>query len=384
MDPTVNVAVVRGTSRRGAVAEALALIADDLRARVTVTPHVLIKPNLVSHRVQLPSTHADTLSATLDAVLAAGAVEVTVAEGASDATAGFERFGYRREAWGRPVRFLDLNRDEDAWEPLELTGVDGMPLIARLSRSVATSGCRVSLALAKTHVTSMVTLSLKNMLSSINPADRIMMHGHAGGGNGYRGWKRPVVEFLKGDSPAVNALTRLMGRARNARNAARALLLHGRDPFESLRPAELAYLRTVEAMNRNLVALARRTRPHVSVVDGWVGMHREGPRHGTPLPLGVVIAGTDAVAVDAVSAAVMGFDPSQIGYLHYAQQAGLGVADIERITILGDPIHQVRRRFVPHSNHAIQRHWQRLAQATPSYRGPHVRTPARTGRNLAS
>src|SRR5262249_18724665 len=189
------------------------------------------------------------------------------------------------------------------------TGINGSPLTGRLSRTIANAPCRVSLALAKTHVTSMVTLSLKNMLSSIHPNDRIMMHGHAGGGNGYRGWKRPVIEFLKGDSRAVNLLTRLMGRGRNARNAARSLMLAmtGRDPFEALKPAELAYLRSVEAMNRNLVALSRRVRPHLSVIDGWVGMHREGPRHGTPLPLRVAIAGADAVAVDAVAAAIMGF-----------------------------------------------------------------------------
>jgi uncharacterized protein (DUF362 family) len=382
MDQAVNVAVVRGTTRRGAVAEALALIDADLRA--CVTPHVLIKPNLVSHRVQLPSTHAQTLSATLDAVLAAGAREVTVAEGASDATAGFARFGYPGETWNRPVRYLDLNRDETDWEPLELTGVDGWPLTARLSRTVATADCRVSLGLAKTHVTSMVTLSLKNMLSSIHPDDRIMMHGHAGGGNGYRGWKRPIIELLKGDSVVVNALTRLMGRVKNARNVARAIAQGGRDPFAALRPAELGYLRSVEAMNRNLVALSRRTKPHVSVVDGWVGMQREGPRHGTPVALGVVVAGTDAVAVDAVAAAVMGFDPLRIGYLHYAQQAGLGVADLERIHVLGDPIARVRRRFVPHSNHAIQRQWRRLA-AAPAYQGPHLRSPipATTERTLA-
>jgi hypothetical protein len=219
----------------------------------------------------------------------------------------------------------------------------------------------------------MVTLSLKNMLSSIHPADRIMMHGHPGGGNGYRGWKRPIVEFLKGDSFAVNLLTRLMGRLRNARTAWRALARGAGDPFEALGPAELAYLHSVEAMNRNLVALARRTRPHLSVVDGWVGMHREGPRHGTPLRLGVVVAGTDAVAVDAVAAAVMGFDPRAIGYLQYAQEAGLGVADLERINIVGDPIARVRRRFVPHSNHATQRHWGRVATG-PAYQGPHTRT----------
>jgi uncharacterized protein (DUF362 family) len=372
MDQPVNVAVVRGTSRRGAVAEALGLIADEVRD--CVAPSVVIKPNLVSHRVQLPSTHADTLSATLDAVLAAGARAITVAEGASDATAGFKRFGYHGEAWGRPVRFLDLNHDETEWEPLALTAADGAPLTARLSRTIATAECRVSLALAKTHVTSMVTLSLKNMLSSIHPADRIMMHGHAGGGNGYRGWKRPLVEFLKGDSALVKLLTRLMGRLRNARTAWRTRTRGGRDPFEALTPAELAYVHSVEAMNRNLVALARRTRPHLSVIDGWVGMHREGPRHGTPLRLGVVVAGTDAVAVDAVAAAVMGFDPRTIGYLQYAQDAGLGVADLERINVVGDPIARVRRRFVPHSNHAIQRHWSRVSR-TPAYPGPHTRTP---------
>jgi uncharacterized protein (DUF362 family) len=384
MDQVVNVAVVRGTSRRGSVAEALGLIADEVRG--CVAPQVVIKPNLVSHRVQLASTHADTLSATLDAILAAGAGAVTVAEGASDATAGFKRFGYHGEAWGRPVQFLDLNRDETEWEPLALTAVDGAPLTARLSRTIAAAECRVSLALAKTHVTSMVTLSLKNMLSSIHPADRIMMHGHSGGGNGYRGWKRPVVEFLKGDSFAVKLLTRLMGRLRNARTAWRERALGGRDPFEMLGPAELSYLHSVEAMNRNLVALARRTRPHLSVIDGWVGMHREGPRHGTPLRLGVVVAGTDAVAVDAVAAAVMGFDPRAIGYLQYAQEAGLGVADLERINVGGDQIAQVRRRFVPHSNHATQRHWRRIAHApAPVYQGPHTRTPeaaaAWTGRS---
>ena len=117
-------------------------------------------------------------------------------------------------------------------------------------------------------------------------------------------------------------------------------------------------------MNRNLVALARRARPHVGVVDGFVGMHREGPRHGTPIRLGTVIAGTDPVAVDAVAATVMGFEPLRIGYLHYAHAAGLGVADLGAITILGDPIAEVRRRFVPHSNHAVQRHWSRLAAST--------------------
>ncbi|MEO6809173.1 MAG: DUF362 domain-containing protein [Isosphaeraceae bacterium] len=367
MDPSpVTVAVVRSDNRRDAVAQALALIADDLRA--VVTPHVLIKPNLVSHKYQLPSTHRDTLSATLDALLNAGAVQAVVAEGASDATAGFARFGYQRETWGRPVRYLDLNRDEDQWDPLELAAVNGSTNIARVSRTMASADCRVSLALAKTHVTAMVTLSLKNMLSSIHPSDRVMMHGHRGG-NGYSGWKRLAVEFLKGDNRLVNVLTRTMGRVRNLRAAWNGA--DAADAWRRMSAAEQGYVRSVTVMNRNLVTLSRRVHPHISVVDGFVGMHREGPKHGTPIRLGTVIAGTDPVAVDAVSATLMGFDPRRIGYLIGAEAAGLGVADLEQIRIVGDPIATVRRRFVPHSNYRLQRHWDQPFE--PRKSGPHAR-----------
>lgn len=371
MNRTATVAVVRSDNRRGAVAEALALIGGDLRDRVT--PEVLIKTNGVSHRRQLASTHADTLSATLDSVFAAGASRVVVAEGASDATAGFERFGYRKETLGRPVEYFDINRDESAWDRVGLSAVDGSPLTARVSRTIASAPCRVSLALMKTHVTSMVTFGLKNMLSSLHPDDRVMMHGHSGGGNGYRGWKRPVVEFLKGDQFLVNLLTRSMGRVRNWK-----FTLSGKggpDGWARLKPSEIGYLRTVQAMNRNLVALSRVVKPQISVVDGFVAMHREGPRHGTPIRLGTVVAGVDAVAVDAVAAVVMGFDPLGIGYLRFAHEAGLGVADPDLIAVVGDPITPDRRQCVPHSNHAIQRHWDRLPEMPLSVKGSMIPAP---------
>ncbi len=90
---------------------------------------------------------------------------------------------------------------------------------------------------------------------------------------------------------------------------------------------------------------------------------------GRLIKLETIVAGTDAVAVDAVSAAVMGFDPRAIGYLAYAHAAGLGTIDLEQIAVVGDPIATVGRHFVPHSNHAVQRHWQRLGAS--SLRGPH-------------
>lgn len=361
-----RVALVKSDNRRGAVAQALHLVADDIRR--VVRPEVLLKPNLVSHRRQVASTHADALSATLDALLAAGAHHVTVAEGATDAPAGFEAFGYHRETVGRPVRFLDLNREEGGWDPITLAGVDGSPLDARVSRTVAGAACRVSLALLKTHVTTGLTMGLKNMLSSVHPADRVRMHGFAGG-NGSKGWKRPIVEFLKGDNALVNVLTRAQGRARNLVNA-----LTGKSKGGRLSGADLGYLRSVAAMGRNLVTLIAVVRPHLAVLDGFVGMHREGPRHGTPIRLGLALAGTDPVAVDAVGAAAMGFDPMEVGYLRLAHEAGLGVADLSRIEVVGDPLATVARRCVPHSNFAVARRGSDGSTAIPT---PHLSGPTR-------
>jgi uncharacterized protein (DUF362 family) len=359
-----RVALVRSDNRRGAVAQALDLIREDIRA--VIVDDVLLKPNLVSHRRQVASTHADALSATLDALFSAGAGHVTIAEGATDAPAGFDAFGHRREAAGRPIRFLDLNREETGWEPLILSAIDGSPLEARISRTIASSPCRVSLALMKTHVISTATMSLKNMLSSVHPADRVRMHGYPGG-NGSTGWKRLVVEILKGDNILVNILTRTQGRVRNLLNA-----ITGKSCDASrLSKADLAFLRSVAALNRNLVTLTRLVKPHVSVLDGFVAMHREGPRHGTPIRLGLALAGTDAVAVDAVAAAAMGFDPMQIGHLRLAHEAGLGTADLARIEVVGDPLALVARRCTPHSNFAVHRHWERFAApARSAIRGP--------------
>ena len=337
-----------------------------MTSRACVTPDVLIKTNLVSHRRQLPSTHADTLSAS-----ARRASSAPGPESGGRRRGGHRRHrpdsnasAYRSETFGLPRRIPRHQPiDETDWDRLELAGVDGSPLVARISRTMTSATCRVSLALMKTHVTSMVTFSLKNMLSCIHLDDRIMMHGHSGGGNGYRGWKKLVVEFLKGDSAVVNALTRSMGRVRRLQSALKGK--NGPEAWRNLTAAELGYLRSVEAMNRNLVALSNAAKPHISIIDGFVAMHREGPRHGTPIRLGTVVASVDAVAADAVAAAVMGFDPMKIGYLKHAHDAGLGRAELDGINIVGDSLASVARRCVPHSNHAIQRHWDRLAELVP-------------------
>jgi uncharacterized protein (DUF362 family) len=56
-------------------------------------------------------------------------------------------------------------------------------------------------------------------------------------------------------------------------------------------------------------------RPHLALVDGVVGMEGDGPIMGTPRAAGVVVMGTNLVAVDATAARLMGFDPLRLPYL---------------------------------------------------------------------
>lgn len=87
--------------------------------------------------------------------------------------------------------------------------------------------------------------------------------------------------------------------------------------------------------------------PRLTVVDGLVGMEGQGPVQGTPVKMGIVMAGRDVVAVDTVAAAVMGFDPNQISHLTVAHERGLGENDLARIVVKGEPIAAVRKPFQP-------------------------------------
>ena len=55
-----------------------------------------------------------------------------------------------------------------------------------------------------------------------------------------------------------------------------------------------------------------------------------------PVRKDVMLAAADQVAIDAVSARMMGFDPLSIRYLALAHERGLGVADPREIELVGD------------------------------------------------
>jgi len=79
-------------------------------------------------------------------------------------------------------------------------------------------------------------------------------------------------------------------------------------------------------------------RPHLNIMDAVEIMEGAGPSAGTAAHLGLVLSSSDAVALDAVAAHLMGFEDGEIFTTQYAYEAGLGEKNLDKITILGEPL----------------------------------------------
>ncbi len=72
-----------------------------------------------------------------------------------------------------------------------------------------------------------------------------------------------------------------------------------------------------------------------AVMDGCVCGNGAGPRTMEPYYGNLVLASEDQVAIDALAAHIIGFDPFKIPYIKMAHELGLGNADVEQIDIVG-------------------------------------------------
>jgi len=79
-------------------------------------------------------------------------------------------------------------------------------------------------------------------------------------------------------------------------------------------------------------------RPRLALIDGIVAMEGNGPNVGDPRRLGLLIASEDGVAADAVATHIIGYPPRSIHILRQAEERGLGVGDLRRIEVVGEPI----------------------------------------------
>lgn len=87
----------------------------------------------------------------------------------------------------------------------------------------------------------------------------------------------------------------------------------------------------------DLMLMQREIHPNMfAVMDGTVMGDGAGPRTMVPRVGNLILASADQVAIDAIAARIMGFDPLSIRYLRMCHERGLGVADPRDIELVGD------------------------------------------------
>ena len=335
-DRRSRVALARRGSRSETVAAALASIGDAVD--LSTVRHVLIKPNFVNTQRQLAATHVDAVRAVLEMVRDRYDGRVTIGEGpaASPASVAFAAYGYEDLARSYDAELVDLNADETV--PVRVYNRRLRPMTLRLARTAVEADYRISVGPPKTHDTVVVTLSIKNLAMGalVNPG-------------------APETDG-RGLHVSDDLIRRVPVWLQHSRLAEAAKPWISRLPGGS---SKLAMHQSIPVMNLNLALVASAMWPHLAVVDGWRGMEGAGPGMGDPVEWGIAVAGTDALSVDVVTADLMGFDPTTIGYLDYCLRMGLGIGDLANIDVIGDVKPEaVRRQFVPHPTLSRQLDWQ--------------------------
>ncbi len=308
-----RVAIAKDQDRYSTVSSALQLLQSEIEKEIQ-GQRILIKPNMVNIERALCATHIDTIRAVLDFVYPYAPAEVIIGESSAfqDTRQGFKNYGYLTLQQQYPsLTFVDFNRD--AYHTIKLLDVDRHEVNTKISQTAMENWYRISLAVPKTHETALVTLSMKNMMGCLVGWDKALMHG----------------------SPRLHANVRMI---------------------DSVEPAKQPEMYKV--FHRNLIRLIKYVPPSLSVIDGFVGMEREGPVKGDAVNLGVAAASVDYVAADTIMATIMGFDPSDIGYLYYANREGFGVSDLSQINVVGEKISNIMHAFIPHREKEAALQWK--------------------------
>jgi uncharacterized protein (DUF362 family) len=277
LEPKTAVHIAPVTDYNADLAGVLARQYESFRDRVPLKgKRVVLKPNLVEyHRDKVINTNPNVVAAVIELCRREGAGEVLVAEGPGH----WRNVEYLVGASGlgdvlRHYQVPFVDLNHD--EPVRRINLGRLTRLEHLylAQTVASADVLISLPKLKTHHWAVATLSLKNLFGTLP-------------GICY-GWPKNELHWRGIDNSIVD------------------------------------------------IALTRT--PDLAIVDGIVGMEGDGPLNGTPKPMGVLIMGSDLVAVDATCCRLMQLDPHKVAYLVLATRKKLGLLAEPAIEQQGETI----------------------------------------------
>lgn len=309
-----RVSLTTGDNRADLAFRALQPFSKQIREAIG-NKRVVLKPNNVSIDIPLCATHVDTLEGILEFLKSIRKIDnVIIAESAAGGPTfdGYDNYGYYRLGSKYPVKFVDL--DQEGSQLIHVFDErDFRPHPVRFSKVMLNPDSYiVSVAKMKTHDRAVVTLSLKNIV-----------------------FGSPIKDLGFG-----------FGKNRKEGTRSDKAIVHGSG---------------YRGINYNLFDLSRRLHPHLAVIDGFEGMEGNGPNNGTPVDHRVCVASTDWLAADRVAVELMGVDFAKVGYLNFCAQSGPGIADLDRLEIIGERIGDHIRAYKLHTNIDKQLIWMNPA-----------------------
>lgn len=236
---------------------------------------VLLKPNIgrIADRGSGVVTDAGVVAAAIDGFRAAGA-QVSIGESPIVGVRMEEAYamcGLARLAAERDCPLLDM----DIRKPRIVPVPDGAVIRSlKVCAEVMEHDVIVSIPVMKTHMHTGVSLGIKNMKGCL--------------------WRRSKVD------------------------------LHMLPPLPGS---------TEKTLNLAIADMATVLRPHLTIIDGTIGMEGLGPSAGDAKPFGVVVVSADVLAADAVACRLMGISPAEIPHLRLAAAKGCGTIDLSAIRV---------------------------------------------------
>ncbi len=236
---------------------------------------VLIKPN--AGRVAAAGsgvvTHPDALAACIDAIMEHSPARVVVGDSpilGVNVKEAYEISGMAEAAASRGIELLDL----DEAEPVMLEIPRGRAIKqVKACRIVEETDVIISLAVLKMHMHTGVSLSIKNIKGLLYRHQKVRLHQLPGGGSG--------------NGP---------------------------------KPLDVAIVDLLDVL-----------KPHVAVIDGWIGMEGLGPSAGTPRKADLAVCSTDPVAADATACRLIGIEPMEVHHIRLAAERNHGIMEEENI-----------------------------------------------------
>ncbi|MHA1732647.1 MAG: DUF362 domain-containing protein [Promethearchaeota archaeon] len=298
-----KIAVTRLANDNEEIVRALHSILESIGAKEMLRgkEKVLVKPNILGDQPPERAVTTDNrlVGAVLDWLLENGVEKESIFVGESSGGMGRE---HTLKAFKASLIADECDSRGIHWEPFENTELvevkipDGRVLDhVHLSSEVAGADLVVNLPKLKTHGQMVMTCALKNMFGTMVKAVKPRMHAR----------------------------------------------FPGCDEF-------------AEALVDIYTASAHA--PQLIVVDAVLAMEGNGPgRAGTPLELGLLLAGTDPLAIDVACARIMGLDPDLVYTNVEAARRGRWVGDLESVEVVGPPLEELVHPFKIPGFHKAQR-----------------------------